>query len=220
MNASEPNKQGKYVRIYRLIVFIIAWTAVIIRIYIGISDISGGAEPASYLGNTFSYFTIQSNIMVVIWITLALLLGHKEERSILLHPIIHGAICLYITVTFLIFAIFLSGGWQPTGIEAVSNLLMHYIIPFIFIGEWIISETTTPYKYKYLIFYTFYPFGYLFYTVIRGYITGFYPYYFFDLNSISVVDLIINVILLIILFTILGGIYITINRKLYKSRIS
>lgn len=219
MNASDSSNRQIWIKRYRFLVFLMTWTAIIIRIYLGIVDVINGADPLVYFGNMFSYFTMQSNVMVGIWLLFVLLLGGKEERALILHPIVHGAICLYITATFLIFAVFLSPYYQPTGLEGVYNILMHYVIPFAFIAEWIVSELDTRYEYNYLIYYTSYPFAYLFYTVIRGFITGFYPYYFFDLNQISILDLIVNVIMLIILFTILGTIYITINRKLNKSKL-
>jgi hypothetical protein len=220
MNNSKNSEFVKWIKIFRLIVCILAWMGIIIRIIIGIFDIIGGADPFSYFGNSLSYYTLQTNLMVAIWLIIAIVLGEQEERPLIMHPIIHGAICLYITTTFLIFAIFLSGGYQPTGIEAISNILMHYIVPVAFILEWIFSEIHTKYKYIYLLYYSIYPFAYVFYTVIRGFFTGFYPYYFFDLNTISPISLAINVILLVILFTIIGSIYITINRLLYISRLN
>lgn len=220
---SEDSVRAKRIRIYRLSICIIAWTGIFIRIIVGIFDVAGGQDPIAYFGNQLSFYTFQTNIMVAIWLTTAVILGKKKGKnekeiiSVFMHPIVHGAICLYITMTFLIFAIFLSGGYRPTGLEAISNILMHYVVPISFILEWVVSEMHTEYKYRYLLHYSIYPFAYVIYTVIRGLITGFYPYYFFDLNQISPLSLLIVVFVLVVFYSIIGGIYIAINRKLYKS---
>jgi len=216
MNDSNMLNYSKWIQIIRLFVGFLAWIGIIIRFIVGVFDVMGGEDPLSYFGNSFSYYTFQTNLMVAIWLTIAIIRGEQEKRPLIMHPIIHGAICLYITTTFLIFTIFLSASYQPTGLEIISNLLMHYVVPIAFIIEWVISEMQIKYKYQYLFYYAVYPFSYVVYTVIRGFFTGFYPYYFFDLNEISVLSLGINVILFVILFSIIGSIYITINRLLYK----
>ncbi|MBD3339985.1 MAG: hypothetical protein GF353_12800 [Candidatus Lokiarchaeota archaeon] len=218
LNASTKKNINLKIAIYQLIVYILAWIGLMIRIFIAIIEVGSGTEPVLYLGDMSSYFTVQTNILVLFWLTLALVYRNHEKKPRIMHPIVHGAICLYISGTFVIFAIFLSPYYQPTGIEAVANILMHYIVPLAFILEWFITELDTQYQYRYLLYYTIYPLAYLFYTLIRGTITGFYPYWFFDLNNISIIQLVINVIFLMMLFTIIASIYIALNRKIYKSR--
>lgn len=218
MNESKTNSDLDKVTYYQVFVLILSIIGFIIRLFISVIEITSGTGLVLYLGNMFSYFTIQTNLLVLFWLAIALIYRNHDKRPKIMHPIIHGAICLYISGTFVIFAIFLSPYYQPTGIEAISNILMHYIVPVAFIVEWFITESNTEYKYSYLPYYTIYPFGYVIFTAIRGAFTGFYPYYFFDLSMITIIDLAINVFLLFVLFTIMGSIYIAINRRLYKSK--
>ena len=125
----------------------------------------------------------------------------------------------YITVTFIIFALFLSPYYQPTGIEGVLNILSHYIIPIAFIIEWFLTESDTEYEWSYIGYWMIYPFIYLTYVLIRGYLTGLYPYYFIDLNYISIITLVLVVIALTVFFFLLGSLYITLNRKIYNAKI-
>ena len=204
--------------IIRLGIFIASWMALIIRLWLSYLYIMEGGDPVTYYGNMFSYFTIQTNLMVLIWITIALIYSNKDNKPRILNPLIHGAIALYISVTFIIFALLLSVYYQPTGIEAITNILMHYAIPIAFILDWFISESDVKYEYRYLIYYLIYPFVYLAYSLVRGIFTGFYPYFFIDLNYISIVELIISVIALMVFFLILGSIYFTINRAIYNKK--
>ena len=220
MNSSEKRSKKERIIIYRGIICVAGWVALFL-ICLGkmLEDTYNGDAFVTF-GNLFSTYTIQSNLLVAIWLTIALVYRNKDDKPLILESKIHGAITLYITVTFLVFALFLASSHNPTGLFILTNLLVHYVIPIAFIIEWILTETNVKYKWSFLLYWITYPLFYIIYTIIRGYITGFYPYSFIDLNQISFVQMIITTILLASLFLLLGSLYIFLNRRIYNVKMS
>jgi len=166
--------------------------------------------------NSFKAFTIQTNFMVTLWFTLAIIWFKKPETLEKIKGPIKGAFTLYITITFIFFAIFLSFLYQPTGFAAFSNLVFHYIMPLAFIVDWILTENKLRYKWRYLIYWIIYPLCYLVFAFIHGTITGNYLYYFLDISALGISGYILYISILITAGIILGCIYIAINRMRIK----
>ncbi|MFW9882005.1 MAG: Pr6Pr family membrane protein [Candidatus Thorarchaeota archaeon] len=197
----------KYIRTYRLIWCILAWTPLVIMIVLSLLQFS-------FI--VFSTFTFQSNLFVASWLTLNVIYYEKKIDLKILHPAVHGAITLYISVTFLIFAILLAPFYIPTGIYIFTNLMVHYVIPIAMIFEWLITEIERKCEWIYLPYWLIYPIGYLIYSLILGGVFNIYIYPFFDMTKISIAGLIIAIIGLTLFFILLGALYIFLNRKIYK----
>ena len=125
-----------------------------------------------------------------------------------------GAITLYITVTFLVFAVVLSPLYHPPGLEGVLNLMFHYIIPAGFIIDWFITEGNN-YQWSFIPYWFCYPISYLIFALIHGGTTGDYLYPFLNLDVLGFDGLTIRVILLIAFFTGLSSLYITVSRRFF-----
>jgi hypothetical protein len=210
MSLSNQDSRQKGIILYRVILCIFGWTSVFIGITLNIMD--------GYISNYFNYFSVQSLLIVDIWLTIALIYTNKDEKLKVLESPVRGAVTLYTTVTFLVFAILIQPTYQPQGLYILTSFITHYLIPIGFIFDWFLTETDVQYKYIFGLYWTIYPLIYLIYTLVRGYFTGFYPYTFLDLNSISIIRLIINITFLIGLFLFLGFLYISINRIIYKKK--
>ena len=209
--------KDKYIYYFRIVLCVIGWISIILGlINVGI-NLNGNDAVAAY-SNYFSYFTNQTNLMIDIWLTIAIIYANKENKPKILGSISHGAITLYITVTFLIFAIVLAPGYVPQGLAIYTNSVNHYILPIAFIGEWVITESKNKYEWLYDVYWISYPILYVIYSLIRGAVTDFYPYSFIDLTVISVIDLTVTIIVFVIFFLLLGAIYIFVNRTLNKRK--
>ena len=54
---------------------------------------------------------------------------------------------------------------------------MHYLIPLMFLLDWVLTETGGIYLWKFLGYWIIYPLIYLAQVIIIGTLTGFYPYF-------------------------------------------
>ncbi|MBD3229310.1 MAG: hypothetical protein GF329_14090 [Candidatus Lokiarchaeota archaeon] len=192
--------------IYRLIFAILGWVTIII------GQIRAGFSIASY-----KFFTMQTNLMVLIWFTMVNIFYKNYGLLQKILGLLKGAFTLYITVTFIVFAIVLEPLYNPTGFELFSNIVLHYIIPISFILDWIITEKSN-YKWKYLFYWLIYPVFYLVFAITHGTLTGNYIYPFLDINLLGIGLFLLVVGILFIVFIGLSALYIGINRKLLSKQ--
>lgn len=158
-------------------------------------------------------FTIQSNTGVFIWLLLSLIFDKKSDILNKIRGVFRGAVTLYITVTFLVFAILL----QSSGYFSYESLILHYIVPIVFIIDWILTERDVNYRWSFLLIWIIYPIIYLILTMVEGAKSGYYPYFFLDIEVLGLGMFIMWVTILVAVFVILGIILIIINHRLYQS---
>ena len=198
---------------YRILVAVLSWFTFIA----GAVNYALNYGPILEWFNSFIAFTMQTNLFVAIWLTLAVLWHNKPETLKKITGPLKGALTLYITITFIFFAVLLSPFYQPTGFAAFSNLVLHYITPIAFIVDWILTETKLRYKWSYMLYWILYPIGYLVFVFIRGMFTGNYIYYFLDITALGIFMYVVFVSILLAAGLVLGSLYIGINRKRTKS---
>lgn len=150
-------------KIYRLIFAIIGWSAFLYSFF---SDFN-------HLVDFFSYFTIQSNLLVILWFTLAIFVDHK---SFIFRPFVRSGLLVYITVTMIVFFTLLFK--SNVGLNFVSTYVLHLIMPLAYIIDWFMDRPGEKIKLKTSMLWLVYPIIYCIYTLIRGRIVGWYPYYF------------------------------------------
>jgi hypothetical protein len=132
------------------------------------------------VANFFSFFTIQSNLLVallLVMVGLYVLLG-KSGRSV---AYLRGALTLYMTMTGIIYVLLLSGYEQglQTTIPAV-NVVLHYIMPAVVLLDWLIFPPQKRLSFQKALVWLVYPMLYLAYSLIRGIFVNWYPYPFID----------------------------------------
>jgi hypothetical protein len=159
------------------------------------------------LSNQFSYFTVQSNLIIALCCLFMVITKKK------LPQIIEFGSLLNITITGLVYAFILAGIWQPEGLVFIADALLHYVTPLLYVLLWITSNKGR-WKPKQILLWTIYPVGYLIYTLIRGRIVEFYPYPFIDASELNMEELIMNIGVMSSLFLFIGVCLYVINNKL------
>jgi hypothetical protein len=133
----------------------------------------GKLDPVNY----FSYFTILSN---VIGATL-LLVGAARWRATrsARMDLLRGGAVVYLTVTFIVFALLLSNTDVDLAIPWVNSVL-HEIIPIVIVIDWLIDPPTVRLTMRQGLLWLSFPAAWIVYVLIRGAIVGKYPYPFLD----------------------------------------
>jgi hypothetical protein len=128
--------------------------------------------------NFFSFFTIQSNIIGAVAITIAALAGPGTRGAIWLSQL-RGAATLYMGITGMIFSLLLSGADVQTPIPWVNSTL-HYIFPLFIVIDWLVDRSVRPLSFRQGLVFLVYPVAYGAYSLIRGPLADWYPYPFLD----------------------------------------
>jgi hypothetical protein len=129
------------------------------------------------LVNYFSYFTILSNL---IGATL-LLVGAARWRSPRSARIdlLRGGAVVYLTVTFIVFALLLSNTDVDLAIPWVNSVL-HEIIPVVVVMDWLMDPPAVRLTQRQGLLWLSFPATWIVYVLIRGAIVDRYPYPFLD----------------------------------------
>jgi hypothetical protein len=172
--------------------------------------------------NLFSFYTIQSNLLAAAAMAMSIRNLVREEEDSKGLVIFKSGAMLWILVTGIVYQLMLAGMWQPAGLTACANQMVHYFTPLGMVLNWLIIEKKGRYRYAYAIYWLAYPFAYILGSWIRGWLTGFYAYWFFNPNQPypagagSVGMMLIIVGGLALGFTGLGLLIVFIDRLLVK----
>ncbi len=130
--------------------------------------------------NLFSYYTIQSNLLVAVAMvfSIRMLVKNQEDSSFLV--IFKSGAVLWILVTGIVYHFMLSGLVHFQGLTAFAVLALHYVTPLGLVANWLIFEKKGRYRYIFTLYWLSYPLLYLLGSWIRGWLTGFYPYWFLN----------------------------------------
>jgi hypothetical protein len=157
------------VRVWRLAFGVLTLVAV------GVQFRTGQTHPPFDAVNFFSYFTILSNILGAVVFVLLAVLGSRLPHADLLR----GAAALYLTITFLVYALLLSGVGLGIVLAWVNNVV-HRIFPIVVLLDWFLVRSSARLNQRQTWWWLAFPVLYLVYSLIRGAVTGWYPYPFLD----------------------------------------
>lgn len=114
--------------------------------------------------NLFSYFTIESNILVLV---ACVLLVHRPDRGGTAYAILRLGSLTGITITGIVYATVLAGGTSFTGVEWWYDKIFHYVVPAMSVIGYLVFKPRTRLDRTALWFLVF-PIAWLVYTLVRA----------------------------------------------------
>ena len=127
--------------------------------------------------NFLSYFTIQSNLIAVVVFVIGAVRWRQEPTR--RWDLVRGGAVVYMTVTFVVFALLLSNTNVDTALAWV-NTVVHTLMPLAVIADWLLDPPRSRITFRDSLVWLVYPLAWTAYTLIRGPIAGWYPYPFLD----------------------------------------
>lgn len=193
----------------------ISWSAVIMQYWIMLenSPLTWGEVTIRF----FSYFTILTNTLLAIYFSSQVHGDLHNRGKIWKKPGTLTAVTVYILVVGLVYQVALRSIWDPQGMARITDELLHTLNPILGLVFWWLFEDKKAVEWKQLPYWLIYPLGYFVYTVIHGQVSGFYPYPFVDLNTISLGQLGINFLVLACVFMGIAGLLVWIGKRLSLS---
>jgi len=182
--------QKKSAKIFALFAALITWFGVLAQFYLIILN-RVVSIPETIL-RFFAYFTINTNILVALCFTFIGFGSKTRTGRFFSRPSTVTAITVYIIVVGLVYNTILRSLWQPEGLQMIVDEILHSVTPVIFILFWVIFTPTEELKWKYAFSWLIYPLVYIFYALIVGAVTKFYPYLFVDVNRHGYIKAISN----------------------------
>lgn len=146
-------------------------------------------SPADY----FSYFTILSNLFaagILLWGALRGGAARPADADLLRNgaarpagaDLLRGAAVVYMLTTGIVYAVLLSG--QDSSTPWV-NTIVHQVMPVVVALDWAIDPPHTHLAVRSTLLWLSFPLAYIAYTLIRGSLVNWYPYFFVNPNHSS-----------------------------------
>lgn len=165
-----------------------------------------------------TYYTLLSNILVVgmsYYLLFRMLKDFDEvmeDRGLLR---LKGAITMGILLTCLVYHFMLAPFADASKFFRLENFLVHYIVPILFLLDWLILDKRGVYKGKDAFYWTLLPLGYSIFALIKGYVFQIeipgqenspYPYFFLNIDRFGFLGVIQFVIGISIAYLAMSGV--------------
>lgn len=123
-----------------------------------------------------------------------------------------------IALVSLYYIFFLSGLTDPTGLDQVLNVYMHYLAPWLFVLWWVLTPEHGTLRYADITRMLVYPLSYLVVVMIRGAFVNEYPYPILRVNEFGYGQVAINCVFMLIGFVVIYTLIVAIDRWLDRRR--
>lgn len=166
-----------------LLTALLALVAVAMQLPLAAGDEDGYfSTPLNRALNVFAYFTVQSNLLVALS---SLLLARDPGRSTPLRRWLRLTALLGITVTAVVYHLTLSQLQDLSGAALVSDQLLHTVVPALAVLGWVLLGPRDRTSWRLVGLSLVFPLLWLALTLVRGTVTGWWPYPFVDVPELG-----------------------------------
>jgi hypothetical protein len=200
-------------RIFMALIALVAWFALVLQLSLMLAlQSQTGLSVLEVVIKFLSFFTILSNTIVAVSLTLILLKPQSGLAVFFAKPANKTAVAVYILVVGIVYNLILRALWAPTGWQRVADELLHVAVPLLYLIYWLFFVPKGYLQWKTPINWLLYPICYLIYSIIRGAVTKFYPYPFIDVNQLGYGRTLINAGLMFLGFLLLGLLFVGMDK--------
>ncbi len=200
------------VRRFAAVVALVAWFALILQYGLLIAGTWDDIGPLLGALRYFSFFTILSNLLVALTATFAFVPARSASANFFTTPRVRGAAALCIGITCAIYFFLLASTWAPQGAQLVADVLLHYVVPALYVGWWIACAEHGRLAWSDALSWLLFPLGFLLWTLARGAWLHEYPYPFVDVGALGFGAVVCNALGIGTLFLIVGLMLVAFDR--------
>lgn len=208
------NKTTSFPAIFLALMALLGWFALAAQFYINVSLKQNPL--AEIIIRYFSYFTILTNLLVAVCCTTLLLSPASRWGGFFSKQQTLAAITVYIIIVGLIYNTILRFLWSPKGLQAVVDELLHAVIPVLALILWLLYAGKNKLQWKDILPWLIYPLLYITYILLRGSVSGFYPYPFIDQKVLGLNKVLVNAAWITLLFIIISLVFVALGKAISK----
>jgi hypothetical protein len=189
---------------------------VVISVYTAAHNHTGHFhDPVERAFNTFSFFTVDSNLIVGVTV---LLLALKPDRSSSVFATFRLIGVVAIAVTGLVYHVALSSLFDMQGLDQLGNQLVHTVVPLLAVVGWLMFGPRRITSARIAVWSLVFPVAWLGFTLIRGSFVHWYPYPFIDVTTLGYGGTLLNCLWVSLLLLGLAAGATRVDRLLGRSR--
>ncbi len=208
-----PNFFSARLRVFIAVAAFVAWSAVLLQFVLSLQlAVANGKGVVGGIVIFFGYFTILTNILVALALSAPLIAPNSALGRFFGRPGVATMVAAAITVVCLAYFFLLRNVWDPEGWQFVADAALHYVTPALFLLYWWFAVPKDELRWVDLPKWTVYPVAYLVYALVRGALTGLYPYHFIDVNVIGYGAALANAVGIMIGFSVVAALLVAVSR--------
>lgn len=143
----------------------------------------GFAGVVSRLSDTASYFTIWSNVVVAV--TMTMLARRPLRSTALLHTLRLDSV-LMITITAIVYAVLLAPSTEVVGWSRLTDPILHQVTPLVTVLVWLVYGPRGWITRRTVLAALIIPVLWVVWIMVRGIVIGAYPYGFVNIAEYGV----------------------------------
>ena len=171
-------------RLYRALFALLGWLALALQYGLMVTGNPGRGVGELTL-NFVSYFTILTNILVALALTGPALSPDSRLGRWSRSEGVRAAVAMYIAVVGLTYHFLLADVWNPQGWLLVANTLLHYVMPIAFVLDWLLFTPKGRLRWIDPVKWLAFPLAYGGWTLVHGLLSGWWPYWFVDVDALG-----------------------------------
>lgn len=178
-----------------------------------VDDATGlpSANAATRVLRFFSYFTVQSNVIIIVT---ELMLARSPRRTGRWFDVARIAGLVGITVTFVVNLVALRPILDLRGLAAVTDAGFHIVAPVMAVVGWVAFGPRAAFAWRTLWTSLAWPAVYFVYSLVHGALTGWYPYPFVDVTQLGYAAALRNLAAVVVLLVAVGAIFVWLDHRL------
>jgi len=184
---------------------LLGWFALTLQLILTIQlAVDNSSSVPAALWQWIGYFTITTNILVALALSASALGQRGAETKFFGRPDVHSMIAMSIVIVSLIYNLLLRQLWHPHGWQLLADVLMHDVMPLLFLLHWWLVIPKTSLHWRQVGAWQIYPAAYFVYAIARGALNGWYPYPFLDVPTLGYLRVLINAAVILLAFVAVG----------------
>ncbi|WP_109126302.1 Pr6Pr family membrane protein [Dyella sp. C11] len=158
------------------------------------------------------FYTILTNLLVAVVLTVVGMDARGRFGAFFARPGVQTAAAMSIVIVSAVYNLMLRQLWSPTGWLLIADMIVHDIMPVLYLVYWWLAVPKGTLRWSQVLAWQSYPAGYFFYVLVRGAVSGWYPYPFLDVTALGYVQVLIDAIAVLVAFVIVALLLVTIGR--------
>lgn len=194
---------------------VVGWSALTLQYILAAGPAHIDALPDVTL-RFFSYFTILTNLLAALALTAPLVRAESPLGRWGAHPNVRAALTTYIAVVGLAYYFLLSQSWHPQGLAWLADTLLHYVMPGAFVLDWLMFTPKGGLRWIDAIKWLAFPLVYVAWTLIHGFASGWWPYWFLNVEKQGWAATGLWIAILLVLFVTIGLVVVGLDRAISR----
>ncbi|RDD82422.1 hypothetical protein DVJ77_07710 [Dyella tabacisoli] len=201
-------------RLFAAAAALLGWFALVVQLYLSIQLTRSNGDGAwAGVWIYFGFFTILTNLLVACALTAAALGPRGPISRTFGRPGVHTCIAMSIVVVSALYNVLLRQLWHPEGWQLVADVILHDVMPVLFLLHWWLAVPKTSLRWRQIGFWQLYPAAYFVYVLARGAVNDWYPYPFLDVSKLGYAQVCIDACAVLLAFIAVACALLALGRR-------